>query len=116
MARRVFKTKQIINLLLKAEVLLSQGQALAAVCRKLSISRQTYYSWRKSYGGMRTEQSKRLKELELENRRLRRLVGDLRLIVKLRKSGGSEYSEDYRHFDRLIWQPRCVRVVVASSC
>jgi len=79
MAKRTFNPEKIINLLREAEVLLSQGQALDAVCRKLSITRQTYYRWRKSYGGMRTEQAKRLKELERENGRLKRLVGDLSL-------------------------------------
>ena len=79
MPKRTFNPEKIINMLREAEVLLSQGQELDAVCRKLSITRQTYYRWRKSYGGMRTEQAKRLKELERENGRLKRLVGDLSL-------------------------------------
>jgi len=79
MAKRTFNPEKIINMLREAEVLLSQGKELDAVCRKLAITRQTYYRWRKSYGGMRREQAKRLKELERENGRLKRLVGDLSL-------------------------------------
>jgi transposase-like protein len=55
----------------EAEVFLSQGESLEAIRRKLSITRQTYYRWRKLYGGMRTEQAKRLKELERENGQLK---------------------------------------------
>jgi putative transposase len=79
MPRRALPVEKIINLLREAEVFLSQGESLEAICRKLSITRQTYYRWRKSYGGMRTEQAKRLKELERENGRLKQLVGDLSL-------------------------------------
>jgi transposase-like protein len=79
MARRVFSAEKIINLLSEAKVLLGQGQTLDGVCRKLSISRQTYYRWRKSYGGIRAEQEKRLKKLERQNGRLKRLVRDLSL-------------------------------------
>jgi hypothetical protein len=63
-------------LLREAQVLLSQGQVLDVVCLKLSITRQTYYCLRKSYGGMRTDQEKRLKKFERENGRLNRLVRD----------------------------------------
>jgi len=59
-------------------VSLSQGESLEAICRKLSITRQTYYRWRKIYGGMRIEQAKRLKDLERENGRLKQLVGGQR--------------------------------------
>ena len=79
MPRRAFPVEKIINLLREAEVFLSQGESLEAICGKLSITRQTYYRWRKSYRGMRTEQAKRLKELERENGRLKQLVGDLSL-------------------------------------
>ncbi len=63
----------------EAEVLLGQGQALGSVCRALAISEQTYYRWRKEYGGLRTDQAHRLKELERENARLKKLVADLAL-------------------------------------
>jgi len=61
------------------EVLLNQSNPVAEVCRKLGVSEQTYYRWRKEYGGMRVDQAKRLKELEQENVRLKKLVADLSL-------------------------------------
>jgi len=77
MARKIFTTEQIISKLREAEVLLSQGQPLGTVCRGLEISEQTYYRWRKEYGGLRTDQAHRLKELERENVRLKKVVADL---------------------------------------
>jgi putative transposase len=62
-----------------AEVLLGQGGTVAEVSRKLCVTEQTYYRWRREYGGMRVEQARRLKELEKENGRLKRLVADLTL-------------------------------------
>jgi len=79
MPRKVFKPEQIINKLREAEVLLSQGVAVGEVARKLNVTEQTYYRWRKEYGGMRVEQAKRLQELEKENSRLKRLVADITL-------------------------------------
>ena len=66
-------------MLREAEVLLSQGSTAVEVVRKLGITEQTYYRWRREYGGMRIEQAKRLKELERENGRLKKLVADLSL-------------------------------------
>jgi len=79
MVRRGYKPEQIINKLREAEVLLSQGNPIKVVCKKVGISDYTYYRWRKEYGGMRVEQAKRLKELEIENSRLKKLVADLSL-------------------------------------
>jgi transposase-like protein len=79
MARKRFTPEQIITMLRKAEVLLNQSNPVAEVCRKLGVSEQTYYRWRKEYGGMRVAQAKRLKELEQENARLKKLVADLSL-------------------------------------
>ncbi len=79
MARKRFSPEQIITLLREAEVLLNQSNPVAEVCRKLGVSEQTYYRWRKEYGGMRVDQAKRLKELEQENARLKKLVADLSL-------------------------------------
>ena len=79
MARKRFSPEQIITMLREAEVLLNQSNPVAEVCRKLGISEQTYYRWRKEYGGMRVDQAKRLKELEQENARLKKLVADLSL-------------------------------------
>ena len=79
MVRKAFKPEQIINKLREAEVLLSQGSTVGEASRKLGVTDQTYYRWRKEYGGMRVEQAKRLQELEKENSRLKRLVADISL-------------------------------------
>jgi transposase-like protein len=79
MGRKHFKPEQIIKKLREAEVLFSNGESVEQVCRKLEISDVTYYRWRKEYSGMKVEQAKRLKELEQENSRLKKLVADLSL-------------------------------------
>jgi len=79
MARRIFTPEKIINKLREAEVHISQGATIAEASRKIGVTEQTYYRWRKEYGGMRVEQAKRLKELEKENARLKKLVADLSL-------------------------------------
>ena len=79
MKKKGFSAEQIIGKLREAEVLLGQGGAVGEVSRKLGITEQTYYRWRREYGGMRVEQARRLKELEKENGRLKRLVADLTL-------------------------------------
>ncbi len=68
---------QIINQLRKVEVALANGKSVKQVCRELGVSEQTYYRWRKEYGGMRVSQAKRLKELEKQNQRLKQAVADL---------------------------------------
>ena len=81
-----------MNKLREAEVLLSQGSTLAVIWKKLGVSDCTYYRWRKEYGGMRIDQARRLKELEQENSRLKRLVADLSLdnaILKEAARGNS---------------------------
>ena len=79
MARRRFTSEQIITKLREAEVMVNQGSTVIEVARKLGIAEQTYYRWRKEYGGMRVDQAKRLKELEQENARLKKLVAELSL-------------------------------------
>jgi len=79
MGRVRFTPEQIIGMLREAEVHLGEGMKIGEVCRKLGISEQTYYRWRKEYGGMRVDQARRLKELEQENVRLKKLVADLAL-------------------------------------
>ena len=79
MPRKRYTPEQIINSLREAEVLMSQGSTAAQAARHLGISEQTYYKWRKEYGGMRINQAKRLKELEKENARLKKLVADISL-------------------------------------
>jgi putative transposase len=92
MRKKEFTAEQIINMLREAEVLLSQGTTAVEVCRKLRITEQTYYRWRREYGGMRIDQARRLKELEKENVRLKKLVADLSLdnaILKEASQGNS---------------------------
>ena len=79
MARKRYTAEQIITKLREAEVELSKGQTTPQVCKKLGISDQTYYRWRKEYGGLRVDQAKRLKQLEQENARLKKVVADLSL-------------------------------------
>ena len=69
----------------EAEVHLSQGSTIGEVSRKIGVTEQTYYRWRREYGGMRVEQARRLKELEKENTRLKKLVADLSLDISILK-------------------------------
>ena len=77
MGRKRPTTEQIIGYLREAEVLQAQGMKTVEICRRIGVSEQTYYRWRKLYGGMKVDQARRLKELEKENARLRRAVSDL---------------------------------------
>jgi putative transposase len=79
MVRKGCTAEQIINRLREAEVLISQGATTAEASRKIGVTEQTYYRWRREYGGMRIEQARRLKELEKENTRLKKLVADISL-------------------------------------
>jgi putative transposase len=79
MAKKGYTPEQIINKLREAEVMLSQGTSISVVSKKIGVSDHTYYRWRKEYGGMRIDQARRLKELEQENSRLKKLVADLSL-------------------------------------
>ena len=77
--------EQIISKLREAEVALAQGETVGQICRRLGISKQSYYRWRKDIGGLKMDQAKRLKELEKENGRLRRAVSDLTLDKQILK-------------------------------
>jgi transposase-like protein len=92
MAKKGFTPEQIINKLREAEVMLSRGATLSVILKKIGVSDATYYRWRKEYGGMRVDQARRLKELEQENSRLKKLVADLSLdnaILKEAARGNS---------------------------
>jgi len=92
MPKNGFKPEQIIGKLREGEVLLSQGATVAEASRQLGITEQTYYRWRREYGGMRVDQARRLQELEKENARLKRLVADITLdnaILKEAARGNS---------------------------
>ncbi len=77
MPKKTYTPEQIINKLREAEVLLSQGATLGVIWKKIGVSDHTYYRWRKEYGGMRVDQARRLKELEQENSRLKKLPGEI---------------------------------------
>ena len=76
MPRKNYSTEQIVTKLRQAEIELGRGLRTLQVCKKLGVSEQTYYRWRREYGGLRLDQAKHLKELERENVRLKRLVAD----------------------------------------
>ncbi len=85
MPRKRYNAEEIIHKLREADVLLSQGRRVKQVSKQLGIAEQTYYRWRKAFGGMKVDQAKRLKDLEVENARLKRAVADLtvdKLILK----------------------------------
>ena len=79
MAKKGYTPEQVINKLREVEILLSQGNNIGEASHEIGVTEQTYYRWRKEYGGMRVEQAKKLKELEKENARLKKLVTDLSL-------------------------------------
>ena len=79
MARAKYSAEKIIPMLREAEVEIGKGKTVREVCRKLGIQENTYYNWRRQYGGLKLDQAKRLKELELENNRLRSAVANLTL-------------------------------------
>ncbi len=85
MAKKSHSPEKIINKLREAEILLNQGATVGEASRKIGVTEQTYYRWRKEYGGMRLEQAKRLKELEKENTRLKKLVAELSLDISILK-------------------------------
>ena len=89
MAKRRHTAEQIIHKLREAEVALGQGKSVKAVCKQLEVTEQTYYRWRKEYGGLRLDQAKRLRELERENTRLKRLVADQALDNSILREAAS---------------------------
>jgi transposase-like protein len=85
MPKKHFTPEQIIPLLRQTEVETANGKKLAEVCRAAGITEQTYYRWRRQYGGMRVDEAKRMKELEKENIRLRKAISDLTLDNQMLK-------------------------------
>ncbi len=85
MSARRYSAEQIITKLREAEVLSSQGMAVVMICKKLGITPNTYYRWRKEYGGLEVDQAKKLKELERENARLKKLVAEQALDIDILK-------------------------------
>ena len=89
MAKKRFSAEQIVILLRQIEVLISRGKSAPIACRDAGISQQSYYRWRKEYGGLELDQARRLKDLEKENARLKRLVADLSLDKQVLKDTAS---------------------------
>ena len=89
MPKKRFSAEQIVTLLRQIEVLMAQGKPTPVACRDAGISLQSFYRWRKEYGGLEIDQAKRMKELERENVRLKRLVADLSLEKQVLKDGAS---------------------------
>jgi transposase-like protein len=85
MARKGYTPEQIIRKLREAEVFIAEGMTAVEAARRIGVTEQTYYRWRKEYGGMQVEQAKRLKELEKENIRLKRLVAEKELDIQILK-------------------------------
>lgn len=85
MSRKRFTPEQIIRKLREAEVALSKGQTVGQACRQLEIAEQTYYRWRKEYGGMQVSQAQRLKVLQRENTQLKNAVAELTLDKQILK-------------------------------
>ena len=85
MKRKRFKTEQIISKLREAEVELAKGQSISVACKKIGVSEQTYYRWRKEFGGLKVEQAKRFKDLERQNGQLKKLVADQALDIAILK-------------------------------
>ena len=79
MPKKRFTSEQIIGKLREAEIALAKGKAVPLVCRQIGVTEQTYYRWHKEYGGLKVEQAKKLKELEKENARLKKLVANMAL-------------------------------------
>ena len=79
MIKKRYGSEQIITKLREVEIMLSKGSTIGEASKKIGVTEQTYYRWRKQYGGMKVEQARRLKELEKENFRLKKLVADLSL-------------------------------------
>ncbi len=89
MPRKRYTSEQIISKLREAEVELARGKKVPQVCRQLGVTEQTYYRWRKEYGGLRVDQAKRFRELERENARLKKLVADMALDNDILKEAAS---------------------------
>ena len=85
MPKKRFSAEQIVTLLRQIEVLIAQGKSAPVACREAGISEQSYYRWRKEYGGLEIDQARRMKDLERENVRLKRLVADLSLEKQILK-------------------------------
>ena len=97
MPRKRYTPEQVINKLREAEVAISGGSTVAEASRQIGVTEQTFYRWRNEYGGLRIDQVKRLKQLALENTRLKRAVADLTLDNQILKEAGVWLSDSYKY-------------------
>jgi transposase-like protein len=95
MAHNRYSPEQIIRKLREAEVFIAEGMTAAEAARKIGVSEQTYYQWRKEYGGMQVEQAKRPETLEQENVRLKRLVAEKELDIQILKEAIAFESKNF---------------------
>ncbi len=95
MPRKIYTPEQIIRKLREAEVLIAEGMTIRNAARQIGVTEQTYYRWRKEYGGMKVNQAKRLKALEKENSRLKRLVAEKELDIQILKEAMAFESKNF---------------------
>ena len=95
MPRKIYTPEQIIRKLREAEVLIAEGMTTRNAARRIGVTEQTYYRWRKEYGGMKIDQAKRLKVLEKENSRLKRLVAEKELDIQILKEAMAFESKNF---------------------
>ena len=95
MPRKIYTPEQIIRKLREAEVLIAEGMTTRNAARQIGVTEQTYYRWRKEYGGMKVNQAKRLKVLEKENSRLKRLVAEKELDIQILKEAMAYESKNF---------------------
>ncbi len=95
MPRKIHTPEQIIRKLREAEVLIAEGMTAQQAARQVGVTEQTYYRWRKEYGGMKVNQAKRLKALEKENSRLKRLVAEKELDIQILKEAMAFESKNF---------------------
>jgi len=95
MPRKIFTPEQIIRKLREAEVLIAEGMTTRNAARQIGVTEQTYYRWRKEYGGMKVNQAKRLKAIEKENSRLKRLVAEKELDIQILKEAMAFESKNF---------------------
>ena len=95
MPRKIYTPEKIIRKLREAEVLIAEGMTTRNAARRIGVTEQTYYRWRKEYGGMKVDQAKRLKVLEKENSRLKRLVAEKELDIQILKEAMAFESKNF---------------------
>ena len=95
MPRKIYTPEQIIRKLREAEVLIAEGMTTRNAARQIGVTEQTYYRWRKEYGGMKVDQAKRLKAIEKENFRLKRLVAEKELDIQILKEAMAFESKNF---------------------